>query len=227
MDKLKNLAIIPARGGSKRIPGKNIRNFLGKPIIAYSIETARESRLFDRIIVSTDSEEIAEIAKSFEAEVPFHRSSRNSGDNATLSDVIEEVQHELEKQGYFFEYICCILPTAPLMTSTSLKSGLELLETGGFSSVRPVVAYSYPVQRAFKMENQKVEFLYPEFKSTRSQDLEKTYHDAAQFYWIRADKGLADENRGAFEIPEINVQDIDNENDWSLAELKYKLQNQV
>lgn len=227
MNEAKYIAIIPARGGSKRIPGKNIRNFLGKPIIAYSIETAIESEIFDRIIVSTDDEEIAKIAKSFEAEVPFLRSRKNSGDNATLSDVVDEVQHELAKDGYSADFICCILPTAPLMTTDNLKIGLELLKTGGFSSVRPVVAYSYPVQRAFKLEKQKAEFLYPEFKNVRSQDLEKTYHDAAQFYWIRTDKGLADENRGAFEISEVNAQDIDNEDDWKLAELKYKLQNQV
>lgn len=220
-----NLAIIPARAGSKRIPGKNIKDFLGKPIIAYAIETALKSKLFKRVLVSTDSEEIASIARMFGAEVPFLRSNQNSDDLATLSDVTEEVLLVLGKNGEFFENVCCILPTSPLIAMDSLKKGLDLLTLGGFSSVRPVVTYSYPVQRAFRMKENKVDFLFPENQRTRSQDLEKIVHDAGQFYWFKASKGLKDENRGAFLISELHAQDIDTEEDWKMAELKFNLIN--
>ena len=226
MNGLNNLAIIPARAGSKRIPGKNIRDFLGKPIIAYPIETALKSKLFRRVLVSTDSEEIASVAKMFGAEVPFLRSNENSDDMATLSDVTEEVLSLLNKKGEFFENVCCILPTSPLITVNSLKKGLDLLTSEGYSSIRPVVPYSYPVQRAFRMKENKVEFLFPENQRTRSQDLEKIVHDAGQFYWFKASRGLKDENRGAFLISELNAQDIDTEDDWKMAELKFQLINQ-
>jgi len=222
MKQPRNLAIIPARGGSKRIPGKNIRNFLGKPIIAYSIRLARESKLFDEVMVSTDTEQIAEIALAEGAEVPFFRSEKNSGDNIPLADVIEEVIESYRSAGEQFDYACCLLPTAPLATKASLTRAYELLKERDFSSVRPVVAFSYPVQRAFRLEDDQVEFLFPEHKMTRSQDLEPTYHDAGQFYWMKASEGLRGENRGAIVIPETEAQDIDTEEDWKLAEFKYQ-----
>ncbi len=217
------IAIIPARGGSKRLPGKNIRNFLGKPVIAYSIETALKSKLFDRVMVSTDSKQIGDIAKKYGAEVPFFRSEKNSNDSATLSDTINEVIYQYKTKGVSYDFICCLLPTAPFITTDTLNRAFSLLQSGKYSSVRPVVSYSYPIQRSFKMMNGKVEFLFPEYSKTRSQDLEKMYHDAGQFYWMRSETLLNDDNRGAIVIPETQCQDIDNEEDWKLAELKFML----
>jgi len=167
MSDLKKLAIIPARGGSKRIPGKNIKDFLGKPIIAYSIETAIKSGLFNKIMASTDSEKIAEIAEKFGAEIPFLRSPENSDDHAPLADVVEEVLDTYKAEGLSFDYVCCLLPAAPLITVSDLKKGFELLTGKGFSSVRPIVQYSFPVQRSFRLKNNKVEFLFPEKEKTR------------------------------------------------------------
>lgn len=223
---MKNLAIIPARGGSKRIPRKNIKDFLGKPIIAYSIETALESGLFDEVMVSTDDEEISEIAKKYGADVPFMRSAENADDYATLADVIDEVKQEYLSIGKRFKYIGCILATSPLITIDNLKRGLNLLIENRGDSVRPVVKFSYPIQRAFRMKRGKVERFNPEYKNTRSQDLEDAYHDAGQFYWMTFEKGLRGNDKYGFEITEINNQDIDTKIDWKLAELKYKLLNE-
>lgn len=218
-----NLCIIPARGGSKRIPRKNIKNFLGKPIIAYSIEAAIKSNLFDEIMVSTDDPEIAEIAKQYGAKVPFLRSGENANDFATLADVIDEVKKHYLKLEKKFDNICCILPTAPLITVENLKTGYELLISKKADSVRPVVRFSYPIQRAVKLDdNEKVSMFYPEYQNTRSQDLEPAYHDAGQFYWLRFNAGLRGDNKFGFEISESLVQDIDTEEDWKMAELKYK-----
>ena len=216
-----NLAIIPARGGSKRIPGKNIKFFLGKPIIAYSIETAIKSKLFADVMVSTDDEKIAAIAKDYGAKVPFFRSPQNADDYATLSDVVDEV---LSSYGQTFDSVCCILPTAPLITENILNRGLELLEKEKFDSVRPVVEFSYPIQRALKLDEKKrVEFFYPEYYSSRSQDLEKSYHDAGQFYWMTNEARLHGTKKGAFVIDGNQAQDIDTMEDWRLAEMKYLL----
>lgn len=220
---MKNLAIIPARGGSKRIPRKNIRDFLGKPIIAYSIEAALKSELFDEVMVSTDDEEIAEIAKKYGAKVPFFRSEENADDFSTLSDVIEEVKKEYNTKKLVFDNIACILATAPLIQITDIEKALKLLDNKGFSSVRPIVQFAYPIQRAQRLNGESVEFMYPENYKTRSQDLEPTYHDSGMFYWIKGDKKLSDTNKGAIILPEIQVQDIDSEIEWKLAELKYKL----
>jgi N-acylneuraminate cytidylyltransferase len=221
---MRNLAIIPARGGSKRIPKKNIKDFLGKPIMAYSIETALHSGLFDEVMVSTDDEEIAQIAVQYGAKVPFMRSEKTANDFSTLSDVIEEVKEQYRLQNVFFENICCILATAPLLTIDILKKGLELLVEKKADSVRPVVRFSYPIQRAVKLDdNGKVIMFYPEHQYTRSQDLEAAFHDTGQFYWMKFETGLKGENKIGFEIPEIQVQDIDTEEDWKLAELKYNL----
>jgi len=220
---MKNLAIIPARGGSKRIPKKNIKKFLGKPIIAYSIETALKSGLFAEVMVSTDSREIAEIAEKYGAKVPFLRSKKTANDYAPLNDVFNEVVEQYKKNNIFFDNYCMILPTAPLISIENLKKGYDLLLNSNFYSIRPVVRFSFPIQRAFRLtaENQVIP-MYPDDFKKRSQDLEPAFHDSGQFYWIKAGKDLS-ENKGAFEIQEIEAQDIDNETDWKLAELKYKL----
>lgn len=219
-----NLCIIPARGGSKRIPRKNIRDFLGKPIIAYSIETAQESGLFDEIMVSTDDAEIAEISLKYGAQVPFFRSQLNSDNFAILADVVDEVLEWYRSNGKVFDYGCCILPTAPLIEISYFIQSFQLVETGYFDSVRPIVKFSYPIQRAVRVSDRsKISLFSPEFAKSRSQDLEDAYHDAGQFYWFRGDKGMKSENKGGIVIPETCVQDIDTEIDWKLAELKYKL----
>lgn len=226
---MSNLAIIPARGGSKRIPRKNIRNFLGKPIIAYSIETALESGLFDEVMVSTDDEEIAEVAKKYGAKVPFMRSNENADDHATTIDVLVEVLHSYQQQQTHFKNGCCIYPTAPLLKSSFLKSGYEKLINERFSAVFPVVEFSYPIQRSLKLrEKGNAEMNWPEHLESRSQDLPKAYHDAGQFYWfnveeILKEKKLFGNNSGAIVLPSTSVQDIDTEEDWKLAEMKAKL----
>ena len=220
---MKNIAIIPARGGSKRIPHKNIRPFSGKPIIAYSIEVAMKSGLFREVMVSTDSEEIADISKQYGASVPFFRSKKTSDDYATIADVIDEVKKEYLSIGKSFDLICCILPTAPLITIENLTKGYELLLKENADSVRPIVQFSYPIQRALKTCENKIEMFHPEHVNTRSQDLEKAFHDAGQFYWMKSESGLRGANKFGFEISEIQVQDIDNEVDWELAEMKYQI----
>jgi len=218
----KNLCIIPARGGSKRIPRKNIKDFLGKPIIAYSIEAAIQSNLFDEIMVSTDDEEIAEVARKYGATIPFMRSADTANDFAPLADVTSEVIGGYLKLEQQFIYVCCILPTAPLITQDNLKKGLDLLIEKKADSVKPVVRFSYPIQRALRLKNGQTEMFYPEYKLARSQDLEPAYHDAGQFYWMRFEKGLRGSEKIGFEIPAAQVQDIDSEEDWRIAEIKYQ-----
>ena len=227
---MKNIAIIPARGGSKRIPKKNIKSFLGKPIIAYSIETALTSDLFELVMVSTDNEEIAQIAKSYGADVPFLRSLETSDDYATLPDVLEEVYENIEKElKHSFDNICCILPTAPLIISKRIEEGYNLIKKDGVDSVTPVIAFSYPVWRSFKINKyNNLEMIWPEYLRTRSQDLPDVYHDAGAFYWIKTasfleQKNLFTAHNKALILKETEVQDIDTPEDWELAELKYKL----
>ena len=226
---MSNVAIIPARGGSKRIPRKNIRDFLGKPIIAYSIETALESGLFEEVMVSTDDEEIAEIAKKCGAIVPFMRSEENADDYASTVDVLVEVLQTFQQQGKDFENGCCIYPTAPLLKPSSLKSGYEKLINESVSTVFPVVEFPYPIQRSLKLiGNDKVEMNWPEHIGSRSQDLPKAYHDTGQFYWFNVEelikeKKLFGENCAAIVLASNSVQDIDTEEDWKLAEMKAKL----
>lgn len=221
---MSNLCIIPARGGSKRIPRKNIRDFLGKPIIAYSIETALASGLFDEVMVSTDDEEIAAVAREYGAEVPFMRSPDTADDFAGLGDVVDDVKAEYQRLNIRFDYICCLLPTAPMVTTQIIRKGFdELLKLSNADSVRPVVRFAYPIQRALKITNGKMSFFYPEHITTRSQDLEPTFHDAGLMYWMRFEIGLRGENKYAFEITSDLAHDIDTEEDWRLAELKYKV----
>ena len=224
----KRLAIITARGGSKRIPYKNIREFCGRPIIVYSVEAALNSGVFDEVMVSTDDEKIAEIAKEAGAKVPFLRSAETSNDFATTADVILEVLAEYEKQGQNFDSACCIYPTAPFITSDKLKNAVELLESKAYDSVMPVAEFSFPPLRGMVMDGDKVSYKWEEFSLARSQDLNKIYHDVGQFYVIDVEKfkeakRLVTKNTGAIVIDELEMQDIDNEVDWKLAELKYQL----
>ena len=220
-----NIAIITARGGSKRIPKKNIQSFCGKPIIAYSIEAALGSKLFNEVMVSTDSEEIAEVAKHYGASVPFMRSEANSNDYATTADVLREVLTEYEKLGKTFDYMCCLYPTAPFITAEKLRTAFNHMKEAEADALTPVVAFSYPPQRAFIIRDGFLQYTHPEFIKTRSQDLEKIYHDCGQFYFYKVSSFLS--NLGIktvpLIIPEAEVQDIDTLSDWKIAEIKYSL----
>jgi len=228
MKEIKKLAIITARGGSKRIPRKNIKDFLGKPILAYSIEAALGSGLFDEVMVSTDDEEIAQIGMKYGASVPFYRSEKTSGDFATTADVLLEVLDEYHKQGRDFDVAACIYPTAPFVTSTKLFGAMDKLLASDADTLITVVPFSYPPKRGLVIREERLVFEYPEFLDTRSQDIETSYHDAGQFYLFRVpnfqkNKKLMTGNILPYELSELEVQDIDNLVDWQLAELKYKL----
>ena len=224
---MKSIAIITARGGSKRIPKKNIKEFLGKPIIAYSIEAALNTGLFDEVMVSTDSEEIAEVAKKYGAKVPFFRSEKTSGDFATTNDVLLEVIDEYEKRGERFDYGVCVYPTAPFVTAEKIKDAMEKFIESKADSLIPVVAFSFPPKRAMVIRDERLVFEYPEFMDARSQDLEKEYHDVGQFYCFNVEsykknKKLMLGNILPYVIDEMEVQDIDNESDRKIAEIKYQ-----
>lgn len=225
------LAVIPARGGSKRIPRKNIKDFLGKPIISYSIEAAISSNLFDEVMVSTDDVEIRDVALKYGAKVPFLRSIESSNDYATLAEVLMEVVNSYTKIGISFDTICCILPTAPFTTSTRINEAFNKFFKEKLDSVCPVVEFSYPILRALEFSNSdKLQMIWPEYLTSRSQDLKLAYHDSGSFYWIRSqalvdEKTLFCKNGSAIVLSEIEVQDIDTETDWQLAEMKYKLVN--
>lgn len=225
---MRRIAIIPARGGSKRIPRKNIKDFCGKPILAYSIEAALSSGVFDVVMVSTDDEEIAEIAKAYGAQVPFLRSAEASGDFATTADVLLEVLAEYENMGQTFDMGCCIFPTAPFVTSKKLTDSSEKFSDSTADALFPVVAFDYPTQRAMVIREGNLVFENPKYMNSRSQDLEPHYHDAGQFFFFRVDSFK--KNRTALvgeilplEVSGLEVQDIDNETDWQIAEMKYKL----
>lgn len=225
---MSSVAIITARGGSKRIPHKNIKPFLGKPIIAYSIEAAKAAGCFDEVMVSTDDEEIAEIARSYGAVVPFMRSAENSDDFSTTRDVVREVLKQYKEVGREFDYACCIYPTAPFITAERLKESMQLLEDKQADSVLPVVRFSFPPQRCVVLEDGRAVFKWPEHMLTRSQDLEPFYHDCGQYYCLNTkafgeQEVLFMKNTYPVILDEMEVQDIDNETDWKLAELKFKL----
>ncbi|AKD04889.1 pseudaminic acid cytidylyltransferase [Pontibacter korlensis] len=229
---MSRLAIIPARGGSKRLPRKNIRPFLGKPIIAYSIEAALQSGLFDEVMVSTDDEEIAQVARKNGASVPFMRSEKAADDFATTAQVLEEVLGRYKDTGKEFEVACCLYPTAPFVTGKILREAYQKLEEGSFDTVFPVLRYSYPVWRSLRVEDGKASLNWPEHLHSRSQDLEPAFHDAGQFYWFGVERFLRQrrlftDNSGAVELSELQAQDIDSETDWKLAELKYKLLHNI
>ena len=226
---MNNIAIIPARGGSKRIPRKNIRNFLGKPIIAYSIEVAIESNLFDDIIVSTDDLEIAKIAKDYGAQVPFFRSEINSSDFASTFDVIEEVINEEHLKNKVYENICCIYPATPLIRSSYLSKGYELLINGSWNYVFSAVKVNSPPERYFELDsNRKVEMLNPEYEILRSQDFTTKYHDAGQFYWGKkyawaTEIPILSGGSTILELEMDQAIDMDNLEDWYYAEKLFKL----
>lgn len=223
----RKLAIITARGGSKRIPRKNIKNFCGKPILCYSIDAARTAGVFDEIMVSTDDEEIADAARTAGASVPFFRSARTAGDYASTDDVIMEVLTAYREAGQEFSSFCCIYPTAPFLSGARLRSAMDLLKEA--DCVMPVVPFSYPPQRGLLInKNGFVERQFPEYATARSQDLPKIYHDCGQFYACRTDAflraGTTDVERLLpLILSELEVQDIDTIEDWELAEMKYKL----
>ncbi|MBR5566451.1 MAG: pseudaminic acid cytidylyltransferase [Roseburia sp.] len=224
----KTVAIITARGGSKRIPRKNIKEFCEKPIIAYSIESAIESGVFDEVMVSTDDEEIAGIAKQYGAKVPFMRSVNTANDYATTADVICEVLEEYRAIGKVYEYACCIYPTAPFVTAEKLKTAMELLVSTEADSVMPVTAFSFPPMRGMYIREDMLSYAFPEYSQKRSQDIEAMYHDCGQFYCFEVErfmetKKLVTENTRPIIVSELEVQDIDNEIDWKLAELKYQM----
>lgn len=222
-----SLAIITARGGSKRIPKKNIKEFCGKPIMAYSIEAALKSELFDEVMVSTDSEEIAEIARKYGAKVPFMRSEKTSNDYADTTDVLVEVLDKYKELGLEYNEFCCIYPTAPFVTAQKLKDSYNMLLDKNVNNVIPMVPFSFPPQRGMVKEGGYIVPAYPEFINCRSQDLEEIYHDCGQFYWcktkaFRDDSNFLSNKTVPYIVPETEVQDIDNESDWILAEIKYK-----
>lgn len=225
---MKNIAIITARGGSKRIPGKNIKTFCGKPIIAYSIEAALGSGIFDEVMVSTDDRNIAEISERYGAKVPFLRSEKTSGDYATTNDVLMEVLEEYDKRGKKFDTGCCLYPTAPFVTADILRDAYNKLQDSDSDTLTPVVAFSYPVQRAFVIQDGFLSYEYPEYMTARSQDLVPRYHDAGQFYMFRTgpylQRGqLMSDRVMPYVLPQTHVQDIDNEEDWIIAEMKYNI----
>lgn len=222
------ICIIPARGGSKRIPRKNIKDFFGKPIIAYAIEAATNSGLFDEIMVSTDDTEIAEIARQYGANIPFMRSERNSDDFATTADVLMEVLEKYAESGVHFISACCIYPAAPLITAAKLNEAFDILKSKEAFSIVPVSAFDFPIWRSLKIENEKIKFIWPENALKRSQDLVPAYHDCGQFYVFQVDcflkeRKLFTERSYPLLMSGAEVQDIDNENDWQMAELKYKI----
>jgi N-acylneuraminate cytidylyltransferase len=201
---------------------------MGKPMIAYAIEKAYESDLFDEVMVSTEDEEIAAIAEHYGAHVPTLRSEKNASDHATTADVLLEVLRFYKTKGVFFKYACCIYPTAPMISVPNLQEAYQKMINENLDCVMPVVEFDYPIQRAFKISEGKLGMVNPKHKNTRSQDLESCYHDCGQFYWfdsskLAKNKTLFTENTGAIVVNPMEVQDIDEESDWQLAELKYQL----
>lgn len=228
---MKRIAVITARGGSKRIPRKNIKLFLGKPILHYSIEAALASGIFDEVMVSTEDAEIAEIARQAGAAVPFYRTERTSGDFATTADVIAEVIEEYAKRGQQFDELCCIYPTAPFITAQKLKEAMELLTEKGCDGVLPVVRFSFPPQRCVVIKDSMLQPKWQEYMNARSQDLEPYYHDCGQFYCIsikafEKQHTMVMQNMVPYVMSELDVQDIDTEEDWQIAEMKYRLRMQ-
>jgi len=224
-----NIAIIPARGGSKRIPRKNIKSFCGKPIISYAIKTAQASKIFDRIIVSTDDLKIAKIAKKYGAEVPFLRPKKLSSDYATTTQVIAQVLKNLEAESSNPRFVCCIYPTAPLMLVSDLTRGLKKIKTTKSQFVFSVTSFPYPVERSFELKkNKNLKMLFPNRVLKRSQDAKKIYHDAGQFYWGGKkawlnNKTILVKKSSHVKLPRWRVQDIDTKEDWIRAELTYKI----
>ena len=223
------VAVIPARGGSKRIPHKNIKPFCGKSMIAYSIEAAKNAGIFDRIIVSTDSEEIASIARDLGAEIPFMRPGNLADDQTGTDAVILHALKRLMEDGEKIDYICCIYATAPFVKAEYIIKGYNLLCDKNAASCFSVTTYSFPIFRSLKINKQdRLEMFWPEYRETRSQDLPEAYHDAGQFYWSDAKKYLKEKqfySKDAIPVilPRYLVQDIDTPEDWETAEKMYSV----
>jgi pseudaminic acid cytidylyltransferase len=226
-----NICIIPARSGSKRIPKKNIKSFFGKPIIAWSIKIAIESKCFDKIIVSTDDNKIANIAKRYGAEVPFMRPKKLSGD---FTETVPVISHAIKwqiKNDQKPDYVCCIYATAPFIELSNLKNCLEILKNSDSDYVFPATNFAYPIQRSFKIQNNKrLKMFYPKYRKSRSQDLEEAYHDVGQFYWGSSDawlknKEIISKNSTPILVPRARAIDIDTIEDWEIAEKMFKALN--
>lgn len=226
------VAIIPARGGSKRIPKKNIKEFFNKPLIAYSIEVALESKLFDKVIVSTDDEDIAKIAKEYGAEVPFLRPKELSDDITGTTDVTLHAVEFLKSQGFEYNFICTIYATAPLLEKKFLIQGYEKLKNSDAINSFSATSMPFPIQRTFKIDkNGRCEMFMPEHYESRSQDLEIAYQDAGQFYWSKSnqnsDEIMFSKDSIPILLPRHLVQDIDTLEDWERAEIIYQLMQKV
>jgi pseudaminic acid cytidylyltransferase len=227
---LNNICIIPARGGSKRIPGKNTRMFFGKPVIQYAIETARNCGLFEEVMVSTDDSSIKDIALEAGAVVPFMRSTVNANDTATTIAVLLEVLEAYTNNGRSFEYGCCLYPVTPLTTVTQLQSGFERMLSQSYDTVLPIVPFSFPIWRSLQREGNSINWTWPEHALARSQDMPVTYHDAGQWYWFQTEAlmsklALLTDNTGSILLDEMQAQDVDNETDWLMLEQKYLVLN--
>ena len=228
---MNNLCVIPARGGSKRIKQKNIRKFCGRPILEYSIETARTSGIFSRIIVSTDDEAIADVARKCGADVPFVRPADLSDDQTTLIPVISHATTASEEfYGEQFGNVCCLFATAPLLLPESIQAGLKLLdENSDVMFAFSVCPFNFPILRAVKKDDEnRVESMWPEYEMTHSQDLQEAWHDAGQFHWGRREawlncKSIYNEGAMGVPLPPYRVQDIDTEDDWERAELLWEV----
>jgi pseudaminic acid cytidylyltransferase len=223
-----NVAVIPARGGSKRIPDKNIKPFAGKPIIAYSIEAAQHAGIFDRILVSTDSEPIARVARQFGAEVPFLRPAELADDHTPTAPVVAHTLHWLAASGFPARYVCCMYATAPFLRPEYVTEGYRLLTTQQVSSVFSVTSFPFSIFRALKIaEDGHIAMFWPEYELTRSNDLPAAYHDAGQFYWLACGAFLQDRKMYGWDalpviLPRYLVQDIDTPEDWETAEQMFR-----
>ena len=224
-----NIAIIPARGGSKRVPGKNIKEFCGRPMLAWPVEAAKKSGLFEKIIVSTDDEDIARVARHWGAEVPFMRPSELADDHTPVLEVIRHTLQQLEKSGSRADYVCCILATAVFLQPRYLEQGLEMIRQKKCSFAFSVASYEFPIQKSLRIKNDgSVEPMFPEYFSHRSQDLEEAYHDAGQFYWgtpesFQLETGDILNCSRPVILPRHLVQDIDTPEDWERAEMMFRI----
>ena len=223
---INNLAIITARGGSKRIPRKNIKEFMGKPMIAYAIQACQNSNIFDEIMVSTDDDEIANIARNLGAKVPFMRSSKNSDDYATTNDVLVEVISEYKNLGKNPKLICCVYPCVPFLDGGILHDAYDKFIASGADGLTPVVKFSFPIQRAFRIVDGILQYNEPQNATKRSQDLEPMYHDAGMFYFHKTSR-LNSKNIIPYIIDESLAQDIDTMDDWNMAQIKFKVKNEL
>ncbi|MGN1280589.1 MAG: pseudaminic acid cytidylyltransferase [Succinivibrio sp.] len=223
------IAVIPARGGSKRIPHKNIKDFNGKPLISYSINTALLSGLFDEVVVSTDDEEIADTAREYGAHVPFMRDSKLADDFTGTFSVVKDAYKRLSDSGLSIDTVCCIYATAPLLLPKHLKEAYSLLNTGSADSVVSVCEFPFPIQRAFVIKDSILQYREPQFAMSRSQDLEKCYQDCGLFYFYRAKCFDSAEHWGStgYVMPRHRVIDIDTPDDWDYACALYRSVNEL